>query len=557
MRDPAGPRAERGAGAPHPPGDRVVAGSRRLRPAPALAALLLGLLSCGDGTTEPAPSAAFPTLVSVSPATTELTVLGATVQLSAQVFDQNDSVMTGETVDWSSSDDTVAAVDESGLVTAVGNGTATITATARAASGSATVTVADPVAADRAVLVALYETTNGPNWVNNDGWLTDAPLGEWHGVSVDAGGRVVGLNLPGRWDSDSQDWIRHGLEGSIPPELGNLSRLEHLSLGANELTGSIPPELGNLSSLEVLVLAVNYLTGSIPPELGDLSSLEYLRLYANELTGSVPPELGDLSSLTQLFLSNNALTGAIPPELGNLSNLKELKLTGTALTGAIPPELGNLSALETLWLHENELTGSIPSELGNLSALETLWLFQNDLTGSIPPELGDLSSLEYLELYNNALTGPIPPELGNLSQLVYLLLHENALTGSIPPELGNLSSLEWLWLYYNALTGPIPASFLQIRGLSSFSISGNESLCVPNTPVFLVWLQRIESRDKESVLCGGASRDVAPAWPPDVIGTMADGITGDQNDASDDPRYTRARSHFPPNQPIQQPTGEN
>ena len=89
----------------------------------------------------PPPEPARPTTVTVSPATTELTVLGATVQLSAEVRDQNDRVMAGATVTWTTSANSVATVDAAGLVTAVGNGTATITASAGSASGSAAVTV--------------------------------------------------------------------------------------------------------------------------------------------------------------------------------------------------------------------------------------------------------------------------------------------------------------------------------------------------------------------------------------------------------------------------------
>ena len=33
-----------------------------------------------------------------------------------------------------------------------------------------------------AVLVALYNATDGPNWTDNENWLTDAPLSEWAGV---------------------------------------------------------------------------------------------------------------------------------------------------------------------------------------------------------------------------------------------------------------------------------------------------------------------------------------------------------------------------------------
>ena len=102
----------------------------------------LWALSCGDGATEPPPDPPRPTTVTVSPATAELTALGATVQLSAQVLDQYGQVMAGAAVSWSSSAASVAAVNASGLVTAVANEAATITAMAGSASGTAAVTVA-------------------------------------------------------------------------------------------------------------------------------------------------------------------------------------------------------------------------------------------------------------------------------------------------------------------------------------------------------------------------------------------------------------------------------
>ena len=77
----------------------------------------------------------------VSPSMAELTALGATVQLNAEVRDQSGRPMDGEPVGWLSSDTLVATVDSQGLVTAVGKGAATITASAGAASGSAIVTV--------------------------------------------------------------------------------------------------------------------------------------------------------------------------------------------------------------------------------------------------------------------------------------------------------------------------------------------------------------------------------------------------------------------------------
>ena len=48
---------------------------------------------------------------------------------------------------------------------------------------------------DRAALVALYAATDGANWDDNTGWLSDAPLSEWHGVTTDTDGRVTELDL--------------------------------------------------------------------------------------------------------------------------------------------------------------------------------------------------------------------------------------------------------------------------------------------------------------------------------------------------------------------------
>ena len=132
---------------------------------------------------------------------------------------------------------------------------------------------------DRTVLVQLYQDMDGPNWANNDNWLSDAPAGEWYGVTTNRSGRgVLGLNLSG-----------NDLRGTIPPELGDLSDLESLDLSDNRLRGSIPSELGHLSNLEVLNLSNNQLEGVIPAELGTLRYLQWMGLDGNSrLNGCLP-----------------------------------------------------------------------------------------------------------------------------------------------------------------------------------------------------------------------------------------------------------------------------
>ena len=299
---------------------------------------------------------------------------GGTRRLAAEALDANGHAVAGAEFSWSSSDASVATVDAVGLVRGVGEGTATITATAGSAHGTAAITVANP---DRAALVALYETTDGPNWVNSDNWLTDAPLGDWYGVDTDAYGRVVRIHLRGRYDNDSQMLIPHGLSGPIPAELGNLSHLTSLGLSKNELTGPIPAELGNLSHLTSLGLSDNELTGPIPAELDGLANLTSLWLDNNNLTGPIPAELGGLANLRILDLARNDLTGSIPPELGSLANLIWLTLSSNNLTGPIPAELGALVKLSTLRLSHNQLTELPPGFFVGLSNLTEVFLDGN------------------------------------------------------------------------------------------------------------------------------------------------------------------------------------
>ncbi len=254
------------------------------------------------------------------------------------------------------------------------------TALAVAAFWAALATNVTAQPSDRAALEALYDATGGANWTDSTNWKTSAPLGEWHGVTTDAAGRVTGLYLD-----------RNGLTGPIPGELGRLENLRFLILSINDLTGPIPGELGLLENLQSLILPNNDLTGSIPAKLGNLTNLEALDLQWNALAGPIPGELGLLENLQFLILSNNELTGPIPGELGLLENLQSLILSNNELTGPIPAELGSLANLETLYLNSNELTGSIPAELGRLANLQRLDLSHNwGLSGPLPSGLDEL-----------------------------------------------------------------------------------------------------------------------------------------------------------------------
>ena len=255
------------------------------------------------------------------------------------------------------------------------------------------------IAGDRAALEAFYHALDGP-WRGTENWASEAPLGEWDGVTTDESGRVTEVDL----SVDEPDTFAAfpRLRGPIPPELGNLTMLRKLDLGANRLRASIPAELAKLTKLEKLILGgersgSSELEGPVPAWLGDLTQLKVLHLGGNDLSGPIPAELGDLTQLEVLHLGGNDLSGPIPAELGDLTQLEVLHLGGNDLSGSVPAELGQLTGLRSLRLYGNRLDGSIPASLGNLVNLEVLGV--NDLSGA--PRPGDAARLANLELLHS------------------------------------------------------------------------------------------------------------------------------------------------------------
>ena len=193
-------------------------------------------------------------------------------------------------------------------------------------------------------------------------WSASIAITAWDGIQV-TDSRVSSVELDSR-----------SLTGVVPPALGNLTQLQHLSLWDNQLSGPIPAALGNLMLLESMYLDRNELSGPIPVGLadpGDLAALRILYLYDNELSGEIPEELGNLAQLQTLSLSRNELSGSIPAALGSLANLQHLSLWDNQLSGPIPAAVGNLAQLG---LSCNRLTGRVPMELGAITTLTEAYL---------------------------------------------------------------------------------------------------------------------------------------------------------------------------------------
>ncbi len=138
--------------------------------------------------------------VVLTPATASLQG-GQTVQLTATLKDIDGMVLSGRSINWSSSNNSIARVDQTGLVTAIAPGPATITATSEGQRGTSSVVVSVGVSGGA-------WTTKAPMLFGRAGFA----IGVGNGVLYAAGGYGVpggGLSLSevDAYDPPTDTWM--------------------------------------------------------------------------------------------------------------------------------------------------------------------------------------------------------------------------------------------------------------------------------------------------------------------------------------------------------------
>ncbi|RXH81851.1 hypothetical protein DVH24_036192 [Malus domestica] len=268
------------------------------------------------------------------------------------------------------------------------------------------------------------------------------------------------------------------LVGSIPPSIGNLTRLIEISLGINSFHGEIPQELGHLRALEGLNLSFNSLGGKLPTNMSHCTQLRVFHLDSNKIIGSIPHQL----------IQDNNLSGMLPSSIYNISSIYKFSVAKNQVRGKLLPNLGILLPNLIVFLCAiNNFTGNIPVSLSNASRLQVIDFGSNDFTGTIPGEslgslrslimldfaanrlgngkLGDMSflnfltnctSLQILSISYNRFGGEIPRSIGNLStQIQMFALGGNLLHGSLPIGIGNLINLIALYMEEYGMGGQV------------------------------------------------------------------------------------------------------
>lgn len=217
-----------------------------------------------------------------------------------------------------------------------------------------------------AALLRFYASTNGDNWTNNDGWLTDADPCTWHGVAC--GFLRVGLNL--------QD---------------------------NNLTGELPPELFEWAGLRSVNLAFNRISGVMPPSAAT-AGLGTLRLLGNCIDDTgVEVDAGNYTPGTHCGLISDVA------ECNGL--ITEFTATSCEVLVSVFMTMGGSEwTNNTGWLTRTDpCTWFGVTCRANTDSAPALRLPNNNVTGPLDPALTDMD-LGWLDLSNNGLESPWPPK---------------------------------------------------------------------------------------------------------------------------------------------------
>lgn len=321
--------------------------------------------------------------------------------------------------------------------------------------------------------------------------------------------------------------------GPLPPEIGNLTKLENLFVTNANLVGNIPDSIGNLVLLKNLDLSCNNLSGRIPESIGGLRSVEQIELYDNKLSGELPESLANLSALSNLDLSLNRLTGKLPDKIAAMSidslnlndnffegeipdilasnpNLWELKLFNNGFSGTLPGNLGRNSDLKNFDVSTNKFTGELPKYLCFRKKLKNLIAFGNRFSGNLPSTLSECSSLDYVRIQNNQLSGEVPVNFWGLPLLYFLQIDDNRFGGSVSPSISGARNLTTLLISGNSFSGEIPSSICRLHELVTLEVSKNQfSGGIPFCITELKNLQKL--RMEENLFSGNIPTSVS-SW---------------------------------------------
>lgn len=305
------------------------------------------------------------------------------------------------------------------------------------------------------------------------------------------------------------EWSSMALEVSPRAFTEELSQLERLDLGNNNMwslpEGSLCPlfnlELLNLTrnrlrevasfkfnlgsrcaaNLRVVDLSNNSIESLPASAFSGLSRLQSLDIRSNNIAFVADRAFEGLIALTSIQLSSNRLA-SLPPDLFSESrDIKEIHLRNNTLAVLPPGLFGELTQLQVLDMSANELTAEWinSATFTGLVRLVVLDLSDNQISRLEASVFRDLYSLQILRLQENLIDCLQENTFAALSNLHTLVLSDNRLSTIDATTFSGLYVLSLLSLENNRLSDLHPTSLKNASSLQDLHLNGNRLTSIP------------------------------------------------------------------------------
>jgi len=420
--------------------------------------------------------------------------------------------------------------------------------------------------ADCNVILLMFNTMGGSTWSPPwDGWNPATACCDWYGIEC-VPFLEGGINVT-RVRAVSLD--HHGVTGTIPNEIRKLTYLESIRLRwSNDLSGTIPDGLGNLHRMQEITIGRNKVSGTIPFSLYNLKTLKQAYFKQSKLSGTLSEAIGGWSQLEVLNIKEANFEGTLPTALSTLHHLSVLDIEDNAWRGNLPqlpygitkceltdrrhgtPFADRMSTpMQASSLGKNaNFNCPLPSDLpeachstayciidpsegsgkdqailldiynalgkslafpkwdvnkpegfrnwkgitekGKRVTSINLANYDGYIRGTLPPSISGLDHLESLRLSSTShLSGTLPEDIGMLSKLETLSVDKTKLSGTLPFSLYGLSKLRTLDAKQTKIGGSLSKGIAALSSLRTLDVS--QSSFTGTLPVEMTYLTHL------------------------------------------------------------------
>jgi len=406
------------------------------------------------------------TTITVSPAEATITE-GSTAQFTATVYDQNDEVMDDETVFWTSSNESIATVNENGLATGLNEGESTIIATIGAIYGNAIIIVTGQ---DNSAFITTWDTSLGSNssvtlgltgnvdatiyWGDGTNTVVNTPGPHTHAYEIDGIYTVSVTGVVTGYDSNLSNFSNRQANKLISVDSWGqvgFTNMSHAFYNARNLT-SVPNHTNGLESvtnMQAMFHSAIAFNGDISGwDTGNVTDMSYMFRSTSVFNGDIGGwDTGNVISMSNMFERTRAFNKNLSSwNTSNVTQMSSMFEDASAFNGDIGAwDTGNVKTMERMFsrtrVFNKDISGWNTSHVNNM---ESMFYWASAFNGDIGGwDTGNVKTMKRMFSVNNSFNQDIGGwDTGNVTQMDFMFL-QAAFNGDIGDwDTGNVKNME-------------------------------------------------------------------------------------------------------------------